>query len=107
MESRVLLRRVGLRHVSRKEFWLSAPQGIATGPDGGLWFAEAGNKIGEAVFVTADLTVSPASGVFRPGAEQWKAGRGQFVGHSTPDPEPELGPGRQFRGRTGLRLRTV
>jgi len=42
------------------------PSSITTGPDGALWFTEFdNNKIGEAVFVTADLSVSPASGVFR------------------------------------------
>jgi len=38
---------------------------IVTGPDQQLWFTESyGNAIGEAFFVTADLTVSPASGSF-------------------------------------------
>ena len=42
------------------------PYGIAAGPDGALWFTElSGNNIGEAVFVTAGLSVSPNSGVFR------------------------------------------
>jgi len=44
----------------------SYPEGIAAGPDGALWFTEYyGNRIGEAVFVTADLSLSPASGLFR------------------------------------------
>ena len=42
----------------------SDPLGITAGPDGGLWFADlAWNKIGEAVFVTANLSVGPASGI--------------------------------------------
>jgi len=42
------------------------PVGIAAGPGGALWFTAFGsNKIGEALFVTADLSVSPASGAFR------------------------------------------
>lgn len=41
----------------------SYPWGIATGPDGELWFTEGeGNKIGEVVFVSAGLTVSPTTG---------------------------------------------
>ena len=44
----------------------SYPEGIVAGPDGALWFTEYyGNRIGEAVFVTADLSLSPASGLFR------------------------------------------
>ena len=44
----------------------SSPIGIATGSDGELWFAEyTGDKIGQAVFVTAGLTVSPATGGYR------------------------------------------
>jgi streptogramin lyase len=43
----------------------SGNYGITTGPDGELWFAEANlNKIGEAVFVTAGLSVSPSTGVY-------------------------------------------
>jgi len=42
------------------------PEGITAGPDGALWFTEfESNKIGEAVFVTAGLSVSPASGFLR------------------------------------------
>jgi hypothetical protein len=41
----------------------SYPNGITPGPDGTLWFTEeGGNRIGEAVFVTAVLSVTPASG---------------------------------------------
>jgi virginiamycin B lyase len=52
----------------------SGPYGITAGPDGALWFTEqgrmegteqGGNKIGELVFVTAGLSVSPASGVYQ------------------------------------------
>jgi hypothetical protein len=39
--------------------------GITRGPHGWLWFTEAlGNKIGQIVFTTASLTVSPSSGHF-------------------------------------------
>lgn len=42
------------------------PAGIVTGSDGELWFAESGSYgIGEAVFVTASLQVTPASGIDR------------------------------------------
>ena len=43
----------------------SEPGGITTGPDGELWFAQ--NRVfavGEAVLVTAGLSVSPDSGVY-------------------------------------------
>jgi hypothetical protein len=44
----------------------SGPYGITAGPDGALWFTEYfGNNIGQAVFVTASLSVSPASGSYR------------------------------------------
>jgi virginiamycin B lyase len=39
-------------------------EGITAGPDGALWFTQCGS-IGEAVFVTAGLGVSPASGSYR------------------------------------------
>jgi hypothetical protein len=39
----------------------SFPVGITAGPDGALWFTDGRNKILQAVFVTASLTVSPAS----------------------------------------------
>jgi virginiamycin B lyase len=39
--------------------------GIVTGPDGSLWFTDSNNKVGDAVFVTAGLTVTPASGYYR------------------------------------------
>jgi hypothetical protein len=43
----------------------SEPHGITTGPDGELWFTEQGsNRIGQAVFTTATLDASPASGSF-------------------------------------------
>ena len=43
----------------------SGGEGITTGPDGALWFAELlSEKIGEAVFVTADLSVSPSTGFY-------------------------------------------
>ena len=39
---------------------------IAAGPDGALWFTELfANRIGQAVFATADLKVSPASGSYQ------------------------------------------
>jgi hypothetical protein len=39
------------------------PYGITPGPDGKLWFSNTGyNMIGEVVFPTADLSVSPGSG---------------------------------------------
>jgi len=39
---------------------------IAVGPDGALWFTEdVANNIGQAVFVTAGLSVSPATGVYQ------------------------------------------
>jgi hypothetical protein len=50
------------------------PNGITVGPDGELWFPlrvtfasgfPAGYSIGEAFFVTADLTVSPDAGFYR------------------------------------------
>jgi virginiamycin B lyase len=41
-----------------------SPEGIVTGPDGELWFTDTGGFIGEVVFVTADLTVSPDSGPY-------------------------------------------
>jgi streptogramin lyase len=44
----------------------SYPLEITAGPDGALWFTEFdGNKIGEVVFVTAGLSVSPATGSYR------------------------------------------
>lgn len=44
----------------------SWPQFITAGPDGELWFTEGtGNSIGQAVFVTASLSVSPASGAYQ------------------------------------------
>jgi hypothetical protein len=44
----------------------SGPGGITAGPDGALWFTEFNvNNIGQAVFVTASLSVSPASGSYR------------------------------------------
>ncbi|MGC9951338.1 MAG: hypothetical protein ABSF64_33700 [Bryobacteraceae bacterium] len=44
----------------------ASPYGITTGPDGALWFAEAGvPQIGQAVFPTANLSVSPATGYYR------------------------------------------
>lgn len=42
--------------------------GITTGPDGELWFTEFnsdGNNIGEVFFLTAGLTLSPATGVYQ------------------------------------------
>jgi len=43
----------------------AAGPGIVTGPDGELWFAEDyGNRIEEAVFPTANLTVNPTGGVY-------------------------------------------
>ena len=41
------------------------PEAIVTGPDSELWFTDNFGKIGEAVFVTADLTAAPAIGHFR------------------------------------------
>jgi len=42
----------------------SAGAGITTGPDGQLWYAVSNlSEIGEIVFTTANLTVSPATGV--------------------------------------------
>jgi len=39
---------------------------ITAGPQGELWFTDPQlNRIGEAVFVTANLTVSPASGAYK------------------------------------------
>jgi IPT/TIG domain len=44
----------------------SNPSGIAAGPDGALWFTEyLGNEIGQAVFVTATMSVSPSSGSYQ------------------------------------------
>ena len=44
----------------------SGPYGITAGPDGALWFADEGaNRIGEVLFLTATLTVSPASGGYK------------------------------------------
>jgi len=44
----------------------SAPDQITTGPDGELWFTENGtSRIGEVVFTTATLSVTPASGYFQ------------------------------------------
>lgn len=44
---------------------LSSVAGITTGPDGEIWFAESSvNKISEAVFETANLTVSPGSSFY-------------------------------------------
>jgi virginiamycin B lyase len=44
---------------------VSAPFGIASGPYGALWFTDqSANKIGQAVFPTADLSVSPESGAY-------------------------------------------
>jgi streptogramin lyase len=41
----------------------SLPYGITAGPDGALWFTESGaDRIGQVLFLTATLTVSPASG---------------------------------------------
>ena len=41
----------------------SSPYSITTGPDGELWMgANGGGKIGEAFFVTANLSVTPLSG---------------------------------------------
>lgn len=43
----------------------SAPLSIVTGPDGELWLgANGGGAIAEAVFVTADLSVTPSGGNF-------------------------------------------
>jgi len=42
------------------------PLDIATGPDGALWFTEFdANKVGEVVFASAGLSVSPSAGVYR------------------------------------------
>ena len=41
-----------------------SPEGITAGPDGELWFTDTGGFIGEVVFVTADMTVSPDSGPY-------------------------------------------
>jgi streptogramin lyase len=41
------------------------PIQIAAGPDGEMWFTSSGDQIGEAVFVTADLSVSPASSFYQ------------------------------------------
>ncbi len=43
----------------------SIPGGITAGPDGALWFTDSYGKIGEAVFVSAGLSVSPTSGSCR------------------------------------------
>ncbi len=44
----------------------NVPYGITAGPDGALWIAEYGhNAIGEVVFVTANLSVTPDSGVYQ------------------------------------------
>ncbi len=57
----------------------SAPLGIVTGPDGELWFAEyTANQIGEAVFLTANLSVTPAAGSF--GATLTFTGTGYWAG---------------------------
>jgi virginiamycin B lyase len=41
------------------------PNFVTIGPDAALWFTDTDNTIGEVVFVTANLSVSPASGFFR------------------------------------------
>src|SRR5580658_6839578 len=47
---------------------VGGPGTIAAGPDGALWFTETiVNNIGQAVFVTAGLSVDPASGVYKTG----------------------------------------
>jgi virginiamycin B lyase len=44
----------------------SGPWGITSGPDGELWFTEyLGNNIGEALFVSADLSATPDSGAYQ------------------------------------------
>jgi hypothetical protein len=44
------------------------PWQICTGPDGALWFTQYYTpQIGQAVFVTASLSVTPDSGLYRPG----------------------------------------
>jgi virginiamycin B lyase len=39
--------------------------GITSGPDGALWFAERVDRIGEVVFGTAGLSVTPASALYQ------------------------------------------
>jgi virginiamycin B lyase len=47
---------------------ISSPSSITTGPDGELWFTMyGGGQLGEAVFVTADLSVNPPSGDYGSG----------------------------------------
>jgi virginiamycin B lyase len=44
---------------------ITAPSAITTGPDGELWFTANGSgQIGEAAFVTANLSVTPATGSY-------------------------------------------
>jgi len=42
-----------------------SPNQIAAGPGGTLWFTDSYGRIGEVVFVTANLNVSPPSGFYR------------------------------------------
>ncbi len=44
----------------------SVPIGIVTGPDGNIWFADYSiNRVGEALFVSADLSITPAQGGYK------------------------------------------